>query len=92
LRELTPEDLQWLEQWHWERRGGRPVNEARNKELLKAPGGGLELRAFICRWLKEELGRVPNVKEIRSLQRQICRLRAKRSDGKSRVRQNLFFK
>jgi hypothetical protein len=80
LRELTPEDLQWLEQWHWERRGGRPANEDRNRELLKAPANGLELRAFICRLLKRELGRVPEMKEICSLQRQIYRLRAKRDE------------
>jgi hypothetical protein len=88
MRELST--LEEIEREWRRQRGGAPAKEARNRELMKAPAGGIELRAFICRWLKRELGRVPDIKEIRSLQRQIYRLRAAHpKDRPVGVRQNL---
>jgi hypothetical protein len=93
-RELTREDLEWLRAWRQQRRGGRPKkNAALDKRLLKAAdkARGIPLRNFIRSWVKHEFGHMPDIKEIRSWERRIYRLREKaEADKPAPLRQNPF--
>jgi hypothetical protein len=89
-RKLTVEDLQRLDTMR--NRGGRPADRALNKELLKAADDArnIPLRTFICAWVKRKFGRMPDIKEIRSWERRIYRLRSAASNKPVSLRQNRF--
>jgi hypothetical protein len=93
-RELTREDLERGWAWRWQRRGGRPKkNEDLDKKLLKAAADarGITLRNFIRSWVKREFGHMPDIKEVRSWERRIYRLREKAASKKPvSLRQNPF--
>jgi hypothetical protein len=94
VRELTREDLEWLEATR--NRGGRPKkkkDEDLDKQLLKAADDArdIPLRNFIRSWVKHEFDRNPDIKEIRKWERRIYRLREKaEADKPGSLRQNPF--
>jgi hypothetical protein len=93
-RALTREDLKWLERYVAMRdKGGRRADKDLNKKLLKAAdeARGIPLRNFICAWVKREFGHTPDIKEIRSWERRIYRLRQAASEKPGSLRHNRLF-
>jgi len=79
VREITAEDLAWLEATR--NRGGRPPDRALNQSLLEvakdAKRRGISLRAGVKEFIECKLGRAPSAEEVSSVERRINRLRSK---------------